>query len=174
MITRRTFLMSSTVGVGAAAFALGPLGQTFAQMPPESDGNFEITRTPEEWRAILTPAQYAILREEATEYPFTNTLLGETSDLLHEERDGQFLCAGCDLPVYSSEHKYDSRTGWPSFWQAIDNAVRTSTDTLLGYPRTEVHCRRCGGHLGHIFNDGPPPTGKRHCINGLAMTFQPA
>jgi peptide-methionine (R)-S-oxide reductase len=141
---------------------------------PASDGVFEVMRTEEEWRQILTPAQFAILRQEATEYAFTNTLLGETSPLLHEERDGIFHCAGCDLALYSSDHKYDSRTGWPSFWQALDDAVRTSTDHLLGYPRTEVHCRRCGGHLGHIFDDGPPPTGKRHCINGLAMTFQAA
>lgn len=171
MISRRAFLMSSA-GAGAAAVAFGWLRSGVAQ--PASDGVFEVMRTEEEWRALLTPAQFAILRQEATEYPFTNTLLGETSDLLHEERAGLFLCAGCDLPVYSSETKYDSRTGWPSFWQAIDDAVRTKTDTLLGYPRTEVHCRRCGGHLGHIFDDGPPPTGKRHCINGLAMTFQPA
>lgn len=173
MISRRSFLLSTTVGVGAVA-AFGLVRRSFAQMPPPSGGTFEITRTEDEWRAILTPAQFAILREEATEYPFSNTLLGETSDLLHEDRDGQFLCAGCDLPVYPSETKYDSRTGWPSFWQEIDNAVRTKTDMLLGYPRTEVHCRRCGGHLGHIFTDGPEPTGLRHCINGLAMTFQPA
>jgi peptide-methionine (R)-S-oxide reductase len=171
MISRRAFLLSSA-GIGAAALAFGWLRAGVAQ--PASEGVFEITRTEEEWRALLTPAQFAVLRQEATEYPFTNTLLGETSDLLHEERVGLFLCAGCQLPVYSSETKYDSRTGWPSFWQAIDDAVRTSTDFLLGYPRTEVHCRRCGGHLGHIFDDGPPPTGKRHCINGLAMTFQAA
>lgn len=171
MISRRAFLMTSA-GVGAVAVGFGWLRAGMAQ--PASDGVFEVTRTEEEWQQILTPAQFAILRLQATEFAFTNTLLGETSNLLHEERDGIFHCAGCDLALYSSEHKYDSRTGWPSFWQALDDAVRTSTDYLIGYARTEVHCRRCGGHLGHIFNDGPPPTGKRHCINGLAMTFQAA
>jgi peptide-methionine (R)-S-oxide reductase len=171
MISRRAFLLSSAA-IGGGALAVGWLRAGMAQ--PASDGVFEITRTEEEWRAILTPAQFAILRREATEYPWTNEYLGEESPLLSEYRVGLYLCAGCELPLYSSETKYDSRTGWPSFWQAIDDAVRTKTDFLLGYPRVEVHCRRCGGHLGHIFDDGPPPTGKRHCINGLAMTFQPA
>ncbi len=176
MISRRAFLMSSTLGVGATAFAVGTVGRVFAQAagdPPASDGVYEVVHSEDEWRAILTPAQFAVLRQEATEYPFTNTLLGETSPLLDEHRAGMFFCAGCDLPLFSSETKYDSRTGWPSFWQALDNATRTKTDTTLGMVRVEEHCRRCGGHLGHIFNDGPQPTGKRHCMNGLAMTFQP-
>jgi peptide-methionine (R)-S-oxide reductase len=174
MITRRTFLLSSTVGVGAAV-AFGPLSTSLAQMPPASGDVFEITRTEAEWQALLTPAQFAILRREGTEYSFTNTLLGETSDLLHEEREGIYSCAGCDLPVYSSEHKYDSRTGWPSYWIAIDDAVRTKEDPRIPPGQgVEVHCRRCGGHLGHIFVDGPPPTFRRHCINGLALTFEAA
>ena len=172
MITRRTVLLTSAAALGAATVSLGLLSSSIAQ--PAGNEVFEITRTEEEWRALLTPVRFAILRQGATEYPYTNSLFGEQSPLLNEHRFGLYHCAGCDLPVYSSETKYDSRTGWPSFWQAIDDAVRTNTDTLLGYPRTEVHCRRCGGHLGHIFDDGPPPSGKRHCINGLAMTFAPA
>ncbi len=172
MLSRRAVLLSSAAALGAAGGLGGRL--SLAQVGPAVPETFEITRTEAEWRAILTQAQFAILRQEATEFPFTNTLFGEQSPLLEEHRVGLFHCAGCDLPVYSSEHKYDSRTGWPSFWQAIDDAVRTKTDFYLGYARTEVHCRRCGGHFGHIFDDGPPPTGKRHCLNGLALTFAAA
>jgi peptide-methionine (R)-S-oxide reductase len=107
-----------------------------------------------------------VLREEATERPFT-------SALLDEKREGNFACAGCDLPLYPSYAKYESGTGWPSFYEALPNAVGTKEDTSLFMARTECHCRRCGGHLGHIFEDGPPPTGMRHCINGVSLVFQP-
>jgi len=128
---------------------------------------FEVTHTDAEWRKLLTPAQYNILRQQGTEPPFS-------SPLLDEHRKGIFNCAGCALPLYSSATKFDSGTGWPSFWQPLPNAVRTSDDTSLGMDRTEVHCRRCGGHLGHVFPDGPPPTGLRYCMDGLALTFTPA
>ncbi|TKT75015.1 peptide-methionine (R)-S-oxide reductase MsrB [Aquamicrobium sp. LC103] len=128
---------------------------------------FEITKTDEEWRALLSDAQFEVLREEGTERAFT-------SPLNDEKRKGVFHCAGCDLPVYSSEKKYDSGTGWPSFWDAEPHAVGMREDNSFFMTRNECHCRRCGGHLGHIFDDGPQPTGLRHCINGVAMTFKPA
>jgi peptide-methionine (R)-S-oxide reductase len=128
---------------------------------------FEVTHTDAEWRKLLTPAQYNILRQQGTEPPFT-------SPLLNEHRKGVFNCAGCALPLYSSATKFDSGTGWPSFWQPLPNAIQTSDDTSMGMDRTEVHCRRCGGHLGHVFPDGPPPTGLRYCMDGLALTFTPA
>lgn len=128
---------------------------------------FEITKTPDEWRKILTAEQFYILREEGTERAFT-------SPLNDEKRKGTFHCQGCDLPVYASETKFDSGTGWPSFYQEVENAVRTKEDNSFFMKRTEVHCRRCGGHFGHIFADGPKPTGLRHCINGIALKFVPA
>ena len=135
---------------------------------------FEIERSPEEWRARLSPARYAVLRDEGTERAFSNSLMGESSPLLHEGRVGTYTCAGCDLPVYRSEAKFDSGTGWPSFTQPIAGAIGTRQDrSLLLQIRTEVHCRRCGGHLGHVFSDGPAPTGQRHCLNGLALNFLP-
>ncbi len=127
-------------------------------------GEFEVTHTDAEWQKLLTPEQYYVLRQHGTER-------AGTSPLDHEKRAGIFHCAGCDLPVYSSETKFDSGTGWPSFWQPLDNAIGTSEDKSLFFTRTEVHCRRCGGHLGHVFEDGPPPTGLRYCMNGVAMTF---
>ena len=130
-------------------------------------GEFEIKKSEAEWREILTEEQYLVLREEKTERAFT-------SELLKEKRKGIFHCAGCDLPVYSSEVKYDSGTGWPSFWESLPDAIGTKEDNSLFMTRTECHCRRCGGHFGHIFDDGPQPTGMRHCLNGLALTFKPA
>ena len=128
---------------------------------------FEVTLTEAEWRARLSDLAYRVLREEATERP-------NTSPLDAEKRKGTYHCAGCDLPLFSSETKYDSGTGWPSFWQPIANAIGTSVDRSLFSVRTEVHCRRCGGHLGHVFEDGPRPTGLRYCMNGVAMTFKPS
>lgn len=118
----------------------------------------------EQWRERLSEAQFRVLREEGTERSYT-------SDLLHEKREGQFVCAGCDLPLFDSSTKYDSRTGWPSFYDVLPNAIGTKRDFLLVFPRTEYHCVRCGGHQGHIFNDGPQPTGLRYCNNGVALRF---
>lgn len=138
-----------------------------AARPAFAEGQFEITLTEAEWRARLSPEAYAVLREEDTERAFT-------SPLNDEKRKGTFHCAGCDLPLYASETKYDSGTGWPSFWQPLPNAIGTKEDNTFFSTRTEVHCRRCGGHLGHVFNDGPQPTGLRYCMNGVALTFKPA
>ena len=128
---------------------------------------FEVTHPDSEWRRMLTPEQYYVLREHGTER-------AGTSPLDREKRVGTFVCAGCGLPLFSSEQKFDSGTGWPSFWAPLDNAVRTSVDRKFFMTRTEVHCRRCGGHLGHVFEDGPKPTGLRYCMNGVAMKFDPA
>jgi peptide-methionine (R)-S-oxide reductase len=163
MMDRRMLLASVSAASLAALFGFRWLGPASAK----SKEKFEIEKTPEEWKKQLTPMQYNILREEGTERP-------GSSPLLKEHRKGTFACAGCELPLFSSDTKYDSRTGWPSFWQPMPNAVGESKDSTLGMTRTEVHCRRCGGHLGHVFDDGPKPTGLRYCMNGYAMTFQPA
>jgi peptide-methionine (R)-S-oxide reductase len=127
-------------------------------------GTFEVIRTEEEWRELLSPAAYRVLRQQGTEAP-------GSSPLDAEERAGLYNCAGCDLPVYSSTAKFHSGTGWPSYWEPLPNAVGTSEDKSFFMTRTEVHCRRCGGHLGHVFDDGPPPTGMRYCMNGVALRF---
>ena len=147
--------------------AVGATGFLAVRIGGAADEEFEVQHSEEEWRKLLTPNQYAVLREEATERPFT-------SPLNDEHRAGVFRCAGCDLDLFSSATKFESGTGWPSFWQPLPNAVGTERDTSLGMIRTSVHCRRCGGHLGHVFEDGPRPTGLRYCMNGLALKFVPA
>jgi peptide-methionine (R)-S-oxide reductase len=136
-------------------------------MASGDDQAFEVTRPDEEWRRQLTPEQYRVLRRHGTEPSWT-------SSLNDEHRSGTFRCAGCGLPLFSSETKFDSGTGWPSFWAPKPDAVGTSVDRTLWMARTEVHCRRCGGHLGHVFEDGPRPTGLRYCMNGVALTFDPS
>lgn len=164
--TRRQFLFVGVAGaVGAAALASGLLARAGTKSAAASgSGTFEVTHTDAEWRKLLTPAQYRILREDGTEPPYS-------SPLNNEHRAGTFSCAGCQLALFSSHTKFDSHTGWPSFWKPLPNAVATRTDMTLGMMRTEVHCRRCGGHLGHVFHDGPPPTGLRYCMDGLALLF---
>jgi peptide-methionine (R)-S-oxide reductase len=155
-IDRRTFL--ATTGLGVLAACTGE--------PAEAAQKFEFTLSDAEWRKRLSPAAYETLRHGATERP-------GSSPLNREHRAGTFLCAGCALPLYSSTTKFDSGTGWPSFYAALPKAVIEKRDNSLGMSRTEVLCRRCGGHLGHVFNDGPQPTGLRYCMNGVAMTFKP-
>jgi peptide-methionine (R)-S-oxide reductase len=152
-IDRRRFLQA-----GAAAVSL------LCARVPRAAEPFEITHTEAEWRALLPPARFEVLRHAATERPFS-------SPLNDEHREGVFRCAGCDLDLFSSATKFDSGTGWPSFWQPLDDAIGTTTDRSFGMVRTAVHCRRCGGHLGHVFSDGPKPTGLRYCMNGLALKF---
>ena len=165
MDNRRTFLMVTTGGLmaflGLRLFGGGD------DAVAEVKGKFEIEKSDAEWRQQLTPAQYSVLRAHGTERP-------GSSPLNQEKRKGTYACTGCDLPLFSSDTKYESGTGWPSFWQPLPDAIGTTSDRSFLMTRTEVHCRRCGGHLGHVFDDGPPPTGLRHCINGVALSFKPA
>ncbi len=166
-MSRRNFFKvgGAFAGIGVLGFATLP--NVLATTVSAASGKFEIEKTPQEWKKILTNGQFQVLRNEATERSFS-------SKLNDEKRKGLFHCAGCDLPVYDSATKFKSGTGWPSFYQSLENAIGTKQDNTLFSSRTEVHCRRCGGHFGHIFNDGPAPTGKRHCLSGLALTFHPS
>ncbi|MCU7251007.1 peptide-methionine (R)-S-oxide reductase MsrB [Pseudomonas koreensis] len=170
MFSRRQILVAGG-GLGVAALVSGvlPKFSTATALVSEAHAEevFEVTHSDSEWRSLLTDEQYRILREEGTERAYS-------SALNNEHRAGHFACAGCDLALFSSETKFDSRTGWPSFWAPLEHAVATRQDRSFGMSREEVHCRRCGGHLGHVFDDGPKPTGLRYCMNGLAMTFKPA
>jgi peptide-methionine (R)-S-oxide reductase len=160
MHDRRGFLgLTGAAGIGLLLFARG--GSSAPNL------RFAVNHSPDEWRKLLGPQRFAVLRQAATEKPFS-------SPLLNEHRKGIFVCAGCSLPLFSSTTKFDSGTGWPSFWQALPRAIVTRPDHSLMMGRTEVLCARCGGHLGHVFDDGPEPTGLRYCMNGLALAFRPA
>ena len=162
VVTRRRFLVAGGLTLVSTAAASGCMrGVT----PSPPDIHFAVSHTDAQWRELLTPAQYDVLRQAGTEAPYS-------SPLNDEHRHGVFSCAGCAQHLYSSDTKFDSGTGWPSFWRPLDNAVLERPDhSLLGMTRTEVLCGRCGGHLGHVFDDGPQPTGLRYCMNGVAMTF---
>ena len=160
---RRTFIKLAASGAGVTM--LGKyvlLNAAWASEAPVE----RISKTDAEWKKELTPQQYDVLRKEGTEYPFT-------SPLNHERRSGTFACAGCGLALFPSKFKYDSGTGWPSFFDVLPGHVETKLDYQLGLPRTEYHCARCGGHHGHVFRDGPAPTGLRYCNNGVALKFIP-
>ncbi len=158
-LDRRTFLLSGSL---LSLFTMLGLGRA----PIAAEGTFPFILTDAEWQARLSPAAYQVLRHEDTERPFTSTLNTE-------KRAGIFHCAGCDQPLFESAKKYDSGTGWPSFWDFIPGAIGTREDNSLFMTRIEVHCSNCGGHQGHVFEDGPPPTGLRYCINGLSLRFEP-
>jgi peptide-methionine (R)-S-oxide reductase len=164
MLSRRTLILAgiSAVAVAAAArFAM--TGNAHATSTSKT---FEVTKTEEEWKKLLTPEQFHVLRKHGTERAFT-------SPLDKQYGPGIYNCAGCDLPLFTSTTKFDSGTGWPSFYKPLDNAIGTTVDKSFFMTRTEVHCRRCGGHLGHVFDDGPKPTGLRYCMNGVALKFIP-
>ena len=162
MIGRRALLAAGAVGVlGGSALLLG------GRPSQAREGRFPLTLSDAEWRKRLTPQQYAVLRGESTER-------AGSSPLNREKRRGVYACAGCGLPLFSSAAKFESGTGWPSFWKPLSNAIGTRTDNTFFMERTEVHCRRCGGHIGHVFEDGPRPTGLRYCMNGTALKFRAA
>jgi peptide-methionine (R)-S-oxide reductase len=163
MMSRRNTLLSFGAFSGLLAGARG----LFSSSPAQAARAYEVTRSDAEWQKLLRPDQYSVLRQAGTERPYS-------SPLDKEKRAGVFNCAGCALPLFSSKTKFESGTGWPSFWQALDKAVVEDSDTSLFMKRTEVLCRRCGGHLGHVFDDGPKPTGLRYCMNGSAMNFAAA
>jgi peptide-methionine (R)-S-oxide reductase len=160
-MTRRGWLQTAAITLLGGAASLASRGRAAAA------GMFRVTHTDDEWRHMLTPAQYDVLRHQGTEAP-------ESSPLDHQYAKGRYLCAGCALPLFASDTKFDSGTGWPSFYQPLTNAVATTSDSSLFMARTEVHCAQCGGHLGHVFDDGPKPTGLRYCMNGVAMNFIPS
>jgi peptide-methionine (R)-S-oxide reductase len=164
MATRRdVFQGGAALVVAAVLTKLLPVRSQAAS----PQGTFEIAYSEAKWRQLLTPEQFQVLRAQGTEPPFS-------SSLNKEYAAGTYLCAGCDLAVFASDTKFDSGTGWPSFWAPIEGNVGRSVDNSWLMTRTEVHCRRCGGHLGHVFEDGPPPTGLRYCINGVALKFMPS
>jgi len=164
MMSRRDTLL----GLGGLSVVVAGIRSLFTSEPAHAARHaahaFELARTEAEWRKLLTPEQFRVLRQAGTERP-------GSSPLNKEKRSGTFACAGCALPLFASATKFESGTGWPSFWQPLDKAVVEETDTALGMRRTEVLCRRCGGHLGHVFNDGPKPTGLRYCMNGVSLNF---
>ena len=164
MMSRRNALLAGIGLAGIAAYARN----LFALVAHVGAEKFEVSKTEAEWKQVLTPEQFPVLRQRGTERPYS-------SALNNEHRPGTFSCAGCDLPLYSSKAKFESGTGWPSFWAPLnEQVIGTMRDTTLGMSRVEVHCSRCGGHLGHVFNDGPKVTGLRYCMNGVAMTFKVA
>ncbi|BAZ49263.1 hypothetical protein NIES4103_18750 [Nostoc sp. NIES-4103] len=166
-MNKRYFLEASAVLVGAAFLSRYININQRSENMATSNTEFEINKTEQEWRTILSPEQFRVLRKHGTERAFT-------SPLDKQYAEGTYVCAGCELPLFTSDTKFNSGTGWPSFFQPIEGAIATTVDRSLFMTRIEVHCHRCGGHLGHVFDDGPAPTGKRYCMNGVALKFIPA